>query len=243
VAVRARPSAHSQHFLRSSALAREIVGAAGIRPGDLVLDLGAGTGVLTRALALRGARVVAVEFDPRLAAGLRKSFPDVVEADIVRLPLPREPFRVVASLPFDRTTDVLRHLLDDPRTPLERGDLIVEWGVAVKRTRVWPSTVRGVLWGAWYELRIGRHLPAAAFRPPPTIAAGVLVVTRRPEPLVPDAERDRFGAFVARGFRRGLRSLASRSDLRRLGVAAARTGRELDAHAWAALYASVRRIG
>jgi len=82
VAVRARRSAAGQHFLRSSKLAAELV-QAGIRPGDLVLDLGAGAGVLTAALVRADARVTAVEIDTELAARLRGRFDDVVEGDVL----------------------------------------------------------------------------------------------------------------------------------------------------------------
>src|SRR5688500_19093807 len=100
-----------------------------------MLDLGAGSGRLTAALAQRARRVVAVELDPHWAGVLRGRWPnvDVVEGDATRVPLPSEPFRVVANVPFDRTTEILRRLLDDPRTPLVRADLVVEWGVALKR--------------------------------------------------------------------------------------------------------------
>src|SRR5919201_2102568 len=100
-----------RHFLRSSKLAAEIVRAAGIRRGDLVLDLGAGSGVLTAALARAGASVVAVELDPTLAEGLRRRFDRVVEGDALRVALPQEPFKVVANLPFDGGTAILRRLL------------------------------------------------------------------------------------------------------------------------------------
>jgi 23S rRNA (adenine-N6)-dimethyltransferase len=232
-----RPRARSQHFLRTPELAARIVADAGIHSDHLVLDLGAGTGRLTAALAKKARRVIAVELDTRLAAGLRGRWPnvDVVEGDATALACPSTPFRVVANLPFDRTTDLLHHLLDDPATPLERADLVVEWGVALKRGVPAPSTVNGVLWGATYEVRIARRLPASVFAPPPATDAGILVFTRRARPLV---GADRFAAysrFVAAGFRRGLGAVASPPSLRRV-AAAGTQARDLDAHLWAALF-------
>ena len=237
---RARPPrTRSRHFLRTSTLAAELVGDACLGPDDLVLDLGAGSGRLTAELARIAREVVAVELDPGLAAKLRGRWPNVrvVEGDAVELPLPRVPFRVVANIPFDRTTDLLRRLLDDPRVPLDRADLVVEWGVALKRALPWPSTVNDVRWGAWYRFSVSRRLTRADFAPPPLVDAGVLVIERRARPLVPEREAMRYAAFVARGFRHGLRAVAGRRAPG--GV----QPRELDPHRWAELYLSVRGGG
>ena len=216
------PRPRSRHFRRSRSLAAAIVAGADISPCDLVVDIGAGTGRLTAELARAARRVVAIELDPRLAAGLRGRWPNVhvVAGDALEAALPDEPFRVVANIPFAHTNELLHRLLDDPRLPLERADLIVEWGVAVKRGLPAPSTVSGILWGAFHELRVERKLPAAAFDPPPSCDAGVLVATRRARPLIAPADLPAYRRFVADAFRRG----------RRVGGA---LPRDLDAHQWA----------
>jgi 23S rRNA (adenine-N6)-dimethyltransferase len=231
-------AARSQHFLRSQALAAEIVRDAAVRPDELVLDLGAGAGRLSAELASTARRVVAVELDPRLARRLRGRGPnvDVVCGDATSLPLPHEPFRVVANIPFARTNTILRHLLDDPEVALVRADLVVEWGVAVKRALPWPSSVNGVLWGARFSASVARRLPRSAFAPPPSVDAGLLVFERRDPPLVPPGECARYARFVAAGFRHGLRAVAPARTLRRMRLAGAKA-RDVDAHQWAALFA------
>jgi 23S rRNA (adenine-N6)-dimethyltransferase len=107
-----------QHFLAGGWLAAELVEQAGVGQGDLVVEIGAGTGVLTEALAQRAGRVVAVECDPRLADRARARLAGhgnvrVVTADALAMPAPRRPFRVVANLPFGSTTAMLRRLLGD----------------------------------------------------------------------------------------------------------------------------------
>jgi 23S rRNA (adenine-N6)-dimethyltransferase len=234
--------ARSQHFLRSQALAAELVRDAGVRADDLVLDLGAGGGRLTAELARAARHVLAVELDARWATHLRGRWTnvDVLQADAASVQLPREPFRVVASLPFDRTTAILRHLLDDPGVPLVRADVIVEWGVAVKRGLPWPSTLNGVLWSAWYSTSAARRLPRTSFDPQPTVDAGVLVFQRRLNPLVPERRWQAYRAFVAAGFRHGLRAVTSARTLRRLRLSGLEP-RELDAHQWAELFSASRR--
>jgi 23S rRNA (adenine-N6)-dimethyltransferase len=255
VAGRARSSRatrppHGQHFLASTRLAADLVRASGVRAGELVVDIGAGRGILTAELAQCGARVVALELDPGLAGLLRKRFAgdrrvEVVVADAVHWRVPAEPFRVLANLPFHRTTAILRALLDDPRVPLRRADVVVQWELAVKRSSVWPSTLAAVRWGPWFELSLARRLPRCLFAPPPEVDAALLRIVRREPPLVPVEQAARFHAFAARGFAAGPRRVVPPLIVKRLGrevgFAPDARARDLDARQWAALYlASVR---
>jgi 23S rRNA (adenine-N6)-dimethyltransferase len=232
----ARP--RGRHLLRSSRLADAIVRDAGVEAGDLVVDVGAGSGMLTSALVRAGARVVALEPDRRLAARLRRACPAavVVEADALAWTWPDEPFRVVANVPFAFTTELERTLLSDPRRPLRSADLVVQWEAAAKRTRLWPSTVLGVLWSAWYELDVVRRIAPAAFAPPPSVAAAVLTARRRADPLVPPDEAPAYAAFLDRAFRAGRLPPCAKTLVPALGLDPHADPRDLDARAWAAVW-------
>jgi 23S rRNA (adenine-N6)-dimethyltransferase len=252
VAGRASPQARprGRHSLRSRAFADELVRDAGILPGALALDLGAGGGALTRALADVGARVRALELDPAALRQLETRFRadprvEVVAGDATLLPLPAEPFAVVANLPFAAGTAILRRLLGDPRVPLTQLDAIVEWGLAAKRTAVWPSTLLGCTWGAWYELSLVRRVPRACFASPPRVDAAVLRATRRPEPLVPTAQAARYEALLRRAFAAQLpldrlfpRRLVHRAA-RELGFDPHARARDVDVRQWARLFAAL----
>ena len=187
-----------------------------------MLDLGAGSGMLTCALVDAGARVVAVEPDRRLGAALRRLPVTVLAADALELSWPAEPFRVVANLPFLHAAELCRRLLGDPRIPLRSADLVVEWDFAAKRARLWPSTAQTVVWSAWYELAVVRRLERNDFVPPPSVAAGVLRARRREVPLVRPADAAAWEQFVRDGFRR------------------TKAARERDPHAWALAFTSGR---
>ena len=256
MAVRQRPSrsAPGQHFLRSSRLAAELVRDAGVQPGDLVVDVGAGTGALTQALADAGAHVLALELDAALAGGLRRRFAsrdvEVLEVDARHWSWPGSPFAVVANLPFAGSGLILSSLLGDPGIPLRRLDAIVQWEAAVKHAAVWPATLKSTHWGAWHELAVTARISRSSFSPPPAVDAGVLRAVRRARALVPPAEHPHYSRFVADGFRTqrplrtALRAHVSPRELKRLapvlGFAPDALPRDLGPAQWAALFAFAR---
>lgn len=171
--------------------AERIVHRAGIRPGDLVIDLGAGSGALTGHLVDAGARVLAVELHPVRARQLRTRFGSqirVIEADITDLRLPGRPFRVVANPPFASTAVTLRRLVGRA-SRLTTADLVLPAQTAAR----WANGRAG---GAGhhadlYAARIAMRLPASAFRPAAPMATSVLRVERRAERRVGPRSLDR----------------------------------------------------
>jgi 23S rRNA (adenine-N6)-dimethyltransferase len=159
--------------------AERLVDSAGIDRGDLVVDVGAGTGALVSPLLERGARVIAVERHPDRAAALRARYGSrviVVRADASDLRLPRRPFRVVANPPFSVTSALLRRLLH-PGSRMLDAHLVLQ----AQAARHWagPSAPDGARWQRRYSAALGMSVPRSAFRPRPQVDCRVLLVTRR----------------------------------------------------------------
>jgi 23S rRNA (adenine-N6)-dimethyltransferase len=151
------------------------VASSNVSPGDIVLDIGAGTGALTLALVEAGARVVAVELHDERVRILRERFEGerviVVRADASDLRLPRQPFRVVSNPPFAITTSLIRRLVA-PGSQLIRADLVVPLHAAERWAS--PGAPGAGRWRGQFQVSYGPRLPRRAFAPPATTHTVVL---------------------------------------------------------------------
>lgn len=111
-------------------LARVLISEARVTPGQLVLDLGTGTGIAAREAAHLGCRVTAIDFSHRMAVAARAgSTPGVVQGDMHKLPLPAEQFDVIVALFALNSSEPLVALAEAYRTLKPGGSLILEeWG-------------------------------------------------------------------------------------------------------------------
>jgi 16S rRNA (adenine1518-N6/adenine1519-N6)-dimethyltransferase len=201
----------SQNFLTDAAALDAIVAAAELAPGDRVVEVGPGLGVLTRRLLAAGVSVLAVELDPRLAAYLRRELHGVpgfelIEADALTLHpreiFPDETFKLVANIPYHITSPLLHAFLEGERPPTLTV-LLVQAEVA-ERVASPPGGMSylSVFVQNVASAEIVARVPAAAFEPPPEVDSAVLLLRRRAAPAVAiGPEREPFYRVVQAGFR------------------------------------------
>ena len=199
----------AQHFLES-AWVRKLVDAAAIGPGDSVLEIGPGRGAITRPLAERARRLLAIEVDRNLAADLeaaavpnvRVVTSDVLSVDLVPVitewlgtpPGPSNPIRIVGNLPYNISSPILFALLDlAARTDGVRDALLMlQKEVAdrlVARVGTGDYGVLTVLTALNADVARVLALPPGAFRPPPKVHSAVIRLSfRRPTVEIRDQE-------------------------------------------------------
>lgn len=206
------PHESGQNFLVDRSVIGAIEDLVAATSGPIV-ELAAGDGAVTLPLSRSGRPVTAVELDPRRARRLRARTPDhvaVLNTDILRFTIPRDPHVLVGNLPFHLTTTVLKRLFAAGGWPT--AILLVQWEVARRRAAVGGATMLTAQWWPWYEFCLRQRVPARSFRPVPSVDGGLLTVTRRTNPLVHDRARyQRFVKDVFNGRGRGLREILART--------------------------------
>jgi 16S rRNA (adenine1518-N6/adenine1519-N6)-dimethyltransferase len=255
-----------QHFLIDEAVLERILSAAELSPGDIVVEVGPGLGILTEGLARRGARVIAVELDSRLVALLKKrlaAFPDVkiVRADILEV-APRQllqdnlpaselsrGYKVIANLPYYITSPVLSHFLEAQPRPSKMVVMVQkEVGEAIAAT---PGKMRllSVKTQFYSQPAIISYVPAASFYPPPKVDSVILRLDVYSQPPIEVSDVAGFFDIVMHGFgapRKQLRNSLAHSLgmppsqvaslLEKAGIEAKRRAETLSLEEWRELW-------
>jgi len=209
---KSRRHALGQHFLASPAVLRKIVGVIDPKPGDVLVEIGAGHGVLTAALAETAGRIIAVEKDERLIPALTQDMPanvEVVHADILSVDF-RElrrragvsALRVVGNIPYSISSPLLFRVLDD-REVFSDCVFLLQKEVA-ERVTAGPGSKSyaplGILLQNEFEARVAFRVAPGSFSPPPKVQSALLTLRRRPVPLHPGAADEPFRAFLRTAF-------------------------------------------
>ena len=185
-----------QNFVADPNTVRRIAHLAAVGPGDRVVEIGAGLGSLTLALAETGAAITAVEVDHGLVGALSELVADVpnirvVEADAMRLDWDallggEGGWALVANLPYNVATPLVCDLLDGV-PGIERMLVMVQREVADRLVAAPRSPAYGavsVKVAFWARARIVGEVPAAVFVPRPNVESALVEIRRRPPPEV-----------------------------------------------------------
>lgn len=247
-----------QHWLHDEATLDGICDLADVNAHDTILEIGPGLGTLTRKLANRASRVVAVEFDPQLARELPGRVHainlEVVHQDILSFDLTALPagYKVVANVPYYITSKIVQLLMTAQNKP-ERAVLLVQKEVAQRlAARPGDMSILGVSAQLYADVSLGSEVPAYLFTPPPKVDSQVVLLQTRQQPLFPSLDEKKFFTVVRAGFsakRKKLRSSLAgglgieKSDaetqLRRAGIDPNARAESLTLENWAALAESL----
>jgi len=198
-----------QNFLIDRSVLQKIVSAADLDPDDVVLEVGSGTGVLTRELARVARRVVAVELERDMLALLAETTRGYRNVELMARNLlfvdPVEVFgqtsyKLIANLPYYITAPTFRHFLESANPP-HLLVVMVQWEVA-QRIIASPGDLSLLAISVQFYGRpqIVARVPAQAFYPAPKVDSAILRVDVNPDAPLTDAERKRFFRVVQAGF-------------------------------------------
>ena len=242
-----------QHFVVDPNTVRRVARLAGVGPGDRVVEVGAGLGALTLALAETGASVTAVEVDRKLLPPLREVVEPagvrVVEGDALRLDwdalLGDERWVLVANLPYNVATPLVADLLD--QVPAIHRMLVMVQREVGERLAARPGDdaygAVSVKVAYWAEAKVVGRVPPTVFHPVPKVESALVRIERRPSPAV-GSQVDPAWLFrlVAAGFgqrrkmlRRSLSSLVGPDAFEAAGIRPEARAEELAVEDWGRL--------
>jgi len=196
-----------QNFLNSKRVVKEMIEAADLRPGDFVLEIGPGFGILTKEIAKTAKKVVAVEKDKRLADFLKQELNrcgnvKIINKDILQITdyeLQTADYKLISSLPFYIASAVIKKFLED-KNPPKQMVLIVQKEVAQRITAKPPKmNLLSIFVQIYSEPKIISYIPKECFSPKPKVTSALIKITPfRDRPGL--SQMQEFSKIVKAGF-------------------------------------------
>lgn len=198
---------YSQNFIKDINLVARLIEQSSITQDDLVLEIGAGSGVITSALVRQAKAVVAVEADTRLVGRLHEKFQNIanltlVEGDFLLQSLPTEEYKVFANIPFNITADLVRKLIEAPNPPLD-AYLFMQKEAAEKiggKPISKDETQFSILSKPWFSYAVVHNFRKNDFQPAPAVDVVLLHIKKYPEPMIEESQSSLYRDFVIYAF-------------------------------------------
>lgn len=245
-----------QHFLNAEWVARDLTKSVAVRRGETIVEVGPGTGVLTRHLLETGARVIAIEKDEALAEQLRETFAAeihsgtfiLIEGDVRdmtpdKLPL-TESYVLAANIPYYITGEIIRLFLTAEHQP-RAAALLIQKEVAERIVaRDGKESILSLSVKVFGTPRIVAKVPAGCFNPPPTVDSAIILIENVSRRFFEAIQEDDLFRVVKAGFASKRKMLAGNlkgifknpSDvLRECGIETKARAEDVDVEGWKSL--------
>ena len=194
----------AQNFFRDRRLVTSMVTNSSISKDDIVYEVGSGEGIITKELAGRAGKVIAIEKDAILAAELRGRLRDktniqIYEGDFLRYKIRDRNYKIFSNIPFNITAEVVKQILFGENPPSE-AYLVLQKEAAGKFSGDPVETEVSVLAKPWFEFKILHEFRRTDFEPVPSVDVVFLHIVRREQPLISPANARSYQKFVQFGF-------------------------------------------
>ncbi|MDB5183657.1 MAG: hypothetical protein JWO07_338 [Candidatus Saccharibacteria bacterium] len=238
-----RLTSHSQHFLRQPSLVKELIGHSTLRRSDTVIDIGAGSGIITSVLAERCKYVISYEVDERMIAKLRENTAEfsnvrIVAKDFIDSPLPEGPYKVFANIPFHLSSPILRKLTEADNPP-DAIYLIVQKQFAQKLVIDGDHFTGqlGAMVAPLFAVRVRRTLQRTDYFPHPAVDTMLVELLRREEPLITPAKMPIYREFIADCF--STPKIFQRQPLAKAGITPEQKPSQVTLDQWVKLFSTI----
>ncbi len=171
-----------QNFLVSENILKKIIDTADIGKNDEIIEVGPGLGVLTKELLKKAKKVTSIELDETLIPVLNKNLGEnkklkILHMDALKFEPPKDPYKVVANIPYVITSPLIRHFLQRDFRPKDL-TLLVQYEVAEKITALEPKmTLLSLMTALFGEAKLVKKVPSGCFFPEPKVDSAILKIS------------------------------------------------------------------
>ena len=244
-----------QNFLTSQTIVNDIVRAAELNKNDIVLEIGPGKGILTKALLKKVGQVIAIEKDRRLIPLLEERFEEeikkqrlkVIEGDILiydikKLGVQNGKYKLVANIPYYITGKFLKKILTSNIQP-RKIVLLLQKEVAQRIAREKKESILSISVKVYGTPKYVKTVPARCFKPRPKISSAIVAIENISKNNFKNVDEKSFFALVKRGFSQkrkkligNLKTLTERTTLenifQELGINTNARAEEISTEIW-----------
>ena len=194
----------SQNFLTSSSTIKRIINLSNINQSDHVIEIGAGKGHITNQLIARCGKLTAIEIDQKLFYMLEAKFEHITNTnflccDFLKYSLPKTPYKVFANIPFNRTTEIIRKLINDKNSP-DDAWLVVEKGAAKRFMGKPYESLLSLLIKPFFDIKIKYYFKKEDFHPAPSVEPVLLHISKKLITDIADVNRYLYNRFISNCF-------------------------------------------